>query len=775
MGGPMKILKVLALLCLGSVAHAQLSPYSQSIPGIYTSGTLKSAASYTGFTAYTTDLGPVYSDGVSWISMSGGGIPPTVATGTILGNNSGSTAAPTGITGISADTSGNLALKRVVIQGAMNFTTTVTPNIQSAVNATGTNTSGLAAFNTMNVNSDSLNTTTGSGQGGAYNLYVGQTINNALMTGHRTGVEGFESITGASGNGIGTNKFYTGVAGQCNANHADNGIAGAGNAVGNCFGIFASARLQSGATYWNSDVGMEIDEGINSGASAAYEHGLQIVHWATAAVKGSTESTALSFGDQTGATAPWDRLIGIGSSHGIFPVNGGTIMGAVATTLGGDAYSVAHGIDFVNNGGLTCTVDCWASTGAALDGSGNWSAVKYTSTVATGTAPLVVASTTNVPNLNASSLNGATFAAPGAIGGTTPAAGTFTSVTLPTTTGNQIPVVAWTWGVPFGIPPSGSFPNLGASHTAIYVVGQNPASAGTLSVSATSGSVTATFSAATLLGTASDVGRVISISDTTVKICTITAQSSTTVATCTLGATLSGTGAFANDHVWITGTPSTATASYSTPLPLAFPNAYFYFPANAINGSNTAGSYYAQCTSIAVCQIFGGINGGTNPLISTTTFPGLQASPTAFSVTGNGNFTQTTGGVLLFAMPIAANSLGADGSLTIETFAAFVNNSNTKSIQFRWGGTGVGQVATTSVAWQGYKRTIRNAGATNSQVMFPNGAGATTDVATSTSVPTWLALDTTTSLNVQPIFSLATSALDWVFDLGGTVTTQYAP
>jgi hypothetical protein len=54
---------------------------------------------------------------------------------------------------------------------------------------------------------------------------------------------------------------------------------------------------------------------------------------------------------------------------------------------------------------------------------------QITSTLATGTAPLVVASTTNVANLNASSLGGATFAAPGPIGGGTPDAGTFTSIT----------------------------------------------------------------------------------------------------------------------------------------------------------------------------------------------------------------------------------------------------------------------------------------------------------------------------------------------------------
>ena len=57
------------------------------------------------------------------------------------------------------------------------------------------------------------------------------------------------------------------------------------------------------------------------------------------------------------------------------------------------------------------------------------SATTFTSTVSTGTAPFTVSSTTNVANLNASSLSGATFAAPGAIGGGTPGSGAFTTLT----------------------------------------------------------------------------------------------------------------------------------------------------------------------------------------------------------------------------------------------------------------------------------------------------------------------------------------------------------
>jgi hypothetical protein len=332
-------------------------------------------------------------------------IPPTVSTGTILGNNSGSTAAPTGITGMSVDSSGNLTGHRALFQGSMAFTTTTTPNLQSVSNVSGTATNGaVAAYNQLNVNSDSLNTT--SGPLGAYILYVGGTINSALMTGGRTGMDGLLFITGATGNTTGTNYFYVGTAGQCNSNANDNGASGAGNAVGNCFGLFGSARLQSGATFWNSNVGMEIDEGINSGASAVYEIGTKIVHWSTSAVKGSAESTALSFSDQVGSSSAWDRLIGIGGTQGIFPVNGGTIMGAVPTTQGGSAYSVAHGIDFKNNGGLTCTVDCFVSNGFAVDGSGNISgatvtpSVKYAKGTTTLCSSALVSPTTHTGDTN---------------------------------------------------------------------------------------------------------------------------------------------------------------------------------------------------------------------------------------------------------------------------------------------------------------------------------------------------------------------------------------
>lgn len=57
---------------------------------------------------------------------------------------------------------------------------------------------------------------------------------------------------------------------------------------------------------------------------------------------------------------------------------------------------------------------------------------QFISTASTGTPPIVVSSTTVIPNLNANLLNGATFAIPGSIGSTTPSTGVFTTLTVNT-------------------------------------------------------------------------------------------------------------------------------------------------------------------------------------------------------------------------------------------------------------------------------------------------------------------------------------------------------
>ena len=79
---------------------------------------------------------------------------------------------------------------------------------------------------------------------------------------------------------------------------------------------------------------------------------------------------------------------------------------------------------------------------------------QITSTLADGTAPFVITSTTNVPNLNASSLNGATFAAPGSIGSGTASSGAFTSLSASTITATTSVTIGGTLAISRG---AGSF------------------------------------------------------------------------------------------------------------------------------------------------------------------------------------------------------------------------------------------------------------------------------------------------------------------------------
>lgn len=95
-----------------------------------------------------------------------------------------------------------------------------------------------------------------------------------------------------------------------------------------------------------------------------------------------------------------------------------TILAGVLTALG---FSGPHNGTLGATTPNTAAVTTLSATGA------------ITSTLATGTAPLVVASTTKVANLNVDQLDGADWASPAAIGSTTPAGGAFTTLAVSST------------------------------------------------------------------------------------------------------------------------------------------------------------------------------------------------------------------------------------------------------------------------------------------------------------------------------------------------------
>ena len=152
--------------------------------------------------------------------------------------------------------------------------------------------------------------------------------------------------------------------------------------------------------------------------------------WASPAAIGSTTPAAATFTAlSTNGTA--DAIFGSNTTNS--SVN---VLGSNAGVAGGTAVVVRNNgtsiISFGNKSSILGTAydatpyifgnaQIEFSQGIKLPG-------QMESTVATGTAPLLVASTTKVANLNADLLDGSDWTAPPAIGSVTPAAATFTSV-----------------------------------------------------------------------------------------------------------------------------------------------------------------------------------------------------------------------------------------------------------------------------------------------------------------------------------------------------------
>ena len=103
------------------------------------------------------------------------------------------------------------------------------------------------------------------------------------------------------------------------------------------------------------------------------------------------------------------------------------------TATGVAPLVVASSVNVANLNASSLNGQTFSSAGNAAFGTVSATG-QITSTLAQGTAPFLVTSTTVVSNLNANLLNGATFAAPGAIGVTTPGTAAFTNLTTSGTT-----------------------------------------------------------------------------------------------------------------------------------------------------------------------------------------------------------------------------------------------------------------------------------------------------------------------------------------------------
>lgn len=166
---------------------------------------------------------------------------------------------------------------------------------------------------------------------------------------------------------------------------------------------------------------------------------------------GNPKATALKYDPNNGKfTAP----IFVGGLEGTVGSTGTPTTGAFSTISGSDITgtglgkfstlqsTVANGTApfVVASSTVVTNLNANSLNGQTFSSGGNAAfgtvsaTGQITSTVTQGTTPFLVTSSTVVSNLNANLLNGATFAAPGAIGGTTASTGAFTDLTTTGTT-----------------------------------------------------------------------------------------------------------------------------------------------------------------------------------------------------------------------------------------------------------------------------------------------------------------------------------------------------
>lgn len=177
-----------------------------------------------------------------------------------------------------------------------------------------------------------------------------------------------------------------------------------------------------------------------------------------------------------------------------------------------------------------------------------------------------------------------------------------------------------------------------------------------------------------------------------------------------------------------------------TALPAIYPDAYCYFPANALATAIAAGWYYCTFSSTTAGIAF------LNTYTSGT--PTIPASPTAVS-DGKGAFTGDTGEE--FGLTLNVPILNAASAIRfLQTFTA-TNNANAKTIRVRLSGnagTVFCSTAGASVAAGNFTAVIANTGSASKQY-------STTIATASGPVPTVQILGTVnTGVATTLVFSL---------------------
>lgn len=187
----------------------------------------------------------------------------------------------------------------------------------------------------------------------------------------------------------------------------------------------------------------------------------------------------------------------------------------------------------------------------------------------------------------------------------------------------------------------------------------------------------------------------------------------------------------------------------TTALTTTYPGCYLYLPANAISAGSAAGFYYAVMSSTTVGTVYNNTYSSGVPLD--------PASPTAFSTTGPGAYTQTTAADLtLLNITIPGGAMGKNGLLMCYPEFTFSNSAGVKNLKLLLNATTVLTSSPTTTAYNPMRYFFRNKGANN--VNMDNSGVGFGAIATT---PTRRTIDTGADFTYKCVGNLA-AATDYI-------------
>jgi hypothetical protein len=139
-----------------------------------------------------------------------------------------------------------------------------------------------------------------------------------------------------------------------------------------------------------------------------------------------------------------------------------------------------------------------------------------------------------------------------------------------------------------------------------------------------------------------------------------------------------------------------------TALPIAYPRAWCYFPANAVATVAAAGFRYCTFSTTTAGIAFLDTWDGTG-------LPTIPTSPTAVT-DGKGAYTGVTGTITGFSFTLPAGAMGANGGIDLEFSTQFTSSVGTKLNAPRFGGTSLVSFNSTTTTGTLNKHRVFNSG-----------------------------------------------------------------